>query len=185
MIACPSKGFFVASIGLVMKKVWKHVTGYDHDYAVSNTGEVWNVDSGRTLKQSDRKGYKFVSLKRDGKARFVGVHRLVCEAFNGTPESDDFEVDHINKDPSDNRPANLEWVSHKENMARAFLSGIRGVASDGTVLLFPDLAAVDYHGYNAQAVSRAILHSDTHYSQGFVWSTAKYPAPGSSSMHQR
>ena len=168
-----------------MAKVWKHIDGYDHDYMVSNTGEVWNVDSNRTLKQQDRNGYKFVCLKHDGKFKFVGVHRLVCEAFNGKPLSDDLEVDHINKDPSDNRPANLEWVDHRENMARAFLNGIKGVAPDGTVMYFPDLAAVDFHGYNAQAVSRAILHSESHVSQGFVWSTAKYPAPDTSSMPPR
>lgn len=181
----PCEGLFSYVDWGPMAKVWKSVEGYDCNYMVSNTGEVWNVDANRILKQQDRKGYKFVVLKLDGKNKFIGVHRLVCEAFNGAPSSDRYEVDHINKDPSDNRPANLEWVDHKENMARAFLSGIKAVAPDGTIMYFPDLAAVDFHGYSAQAVSRAILHSETHESQGFVWSTAKYPSPDTASMQQQ
>ncbi len=43
------------------------------------------------------------------------VHRLVCEAFHGTPE-EGMEVLHRNECSIDNRASNLRWGTRKENM---------------------------------------------------------------------
>lgn len=42
------------------------------------------------------------------------VHRLVAGTFLDNPENLE-EVDHINRNPSDNRVENLRWVSHSDN----------------------------------------------------------------------
>jgi len=44
------------------------------------------------------------------------VHRLVCEAFHGSPPSENSVVIHINECATDNRPCNLKWGTQKENL---------------------------------------------------------------------
>lgn len=41
----------------------------------------------------------------------IGVHILVCEAFHGPKPNPTDTVDHINRDPLNNRPENLHWAS--------------------------------------------------------------------------
>ena len=50
------------------------------------------------------------------KGKNYKVHRLVCEAFNGPPPFDKAIVMHLNDDATNNRPENLAWGTHKENL---------------------------------------------------------------------
>lgn len=78
-------------------------------------GDPWfGVDSGegRMIIQHKGKTYK--------------VHRLVCEAFNGSPPKGRNVCMHINEDYRDNRPENLRWGTQKENLnASGFLEYCR------------------------------------------------------------
>lgn len=94
------------------------------NYAVTNDGKVFNLTTGKELKQCDNTrylGYKRVCLRQkqtDGsyKYKLRYVHRLVAEAFVPKPDRDEkLEVNHKNEDKSDNRAENLEWVTRKEN----------------------------------------------------------------------
>lgn len=44
----------------------------------------------------------------------ISLHRLVWETFNGEIPTD-MEIDHIDRDKSNNKLSNLRCVSHKEN----------------------------------------------------------------------
>lgn len=102
---------------------WASVYGYEGLYEVSNLGRVrsllysTSVGAARILKPHSKKkhGYSHVVLHCNGKARTHMVHRLVASAFLGDPEPG-FEVNHINRDPRDNRIENLEYMTHLENI---------------------------------------------------------------------
>ncbi len=72
-------------------------------------GYVWNADFvGYEAGYTRRDGYRIVTL--NGK-RFL-VHRLIWKIIHGISPR---QIDHINGDGSDNRPANLRSVTHHQN----------------------------------------------------------------------
>lgn len=153
---------------------WKRVRHHNLDHAimVNEQGSVYNATTCRELKLQDKHGYKFVVLRVNGKQKMIGVHRLVCDAFHGAPPSPKHQPDHINGDPSDNRPINLEWVTPMENVRRGRSKPVRAVAANGAVLQLPYLAMAADLGFNVNAISKALHRNKTRRSQGFVWEWA-------------
>lgn len=78
-------------------------------------GSVELIDnrSGQSIQSFGTKtnGYRtrFVSGKRHL------VHQLIAHAFLG-PRPEGADVDHINGNPSDNRPENLRYMTHSDNL---------------------------------------------------------------------
>lgn len=64
----------------------------------------------------DTYGYHTVRLSYAGLSKRFKVHRLVCEAFHGTPP-DKADAAHIDGSRTNNRAENLRWATRKENMA--------------------------------------------------------------------
>jgi hypothetical protein len=71
---------------------------------------------GRILRQSfDQRGYKLISLHKEGEIFTKRVHRLVAEAFIPNPLNFP-EVNHLFGDKADNNYTSLEWSSSESNM---------------------------------------------------------------------
>lgn len=94
-------------------EVWKNVEGFEGLYEVSNLGSI-RGQRGLLKISTQRNGYKYVTLRKDGKQYHSLIHRLVAQNFipnpNGYPE-----VNHISEDKEDNSVTNLEWCTHKYN----------------------------------------------------------------------
>lgn len=98
-------------IGVDVREVWKDVKGYEGLYAVSNLGNIYSYYMKKQKKQSIRKdGYKFVVLKKNGKQKYMMVHRLVAEAFIPNPENLPM-INHKDENPLNNCIDNLEWCT--------------------------------------------------------------------------
>lgn len=111
---------------------WKDIKGYEGLYQVSNEGRVKSLDhiivcnNGKgiaTKRQNGKikkftewvKGYKRVTLSKDGIEKQYSVHRLVAEAFIDNPYNLPC-VNHKDENPSNNVYTNLEWCTHQYNM---------------------------------------------------------------------
>jgi len=91
----------------------KDIPGFP-GYKISENGNVYNK-SGKIVKsRKDPDGYKRVDLYQNGIRKTRFVHSLVNSAHNGGTG----EVDHNDKNRSNNNASNLESVSRKENMRR-------------------------------------------------------------------
>lgn len=66
----------------------------------------------------NRDGYTQVGVFFEGKNRIFLAHRVVWEAVHGIKLGESEEVDHINFARSDNRSANLQVLSHADNVRR-------------------------------------------------------------------
>ena len=100
-----------------------------------------------------KKGYRRVGIDR----KCLLVHRLICEAFHGACPSGKFQVDHLDRNPSNNRPGNLRWVTPSENSRNraVCLKGMEGVVSQ-----YVDRAAYDraYYANNPEFRERKKAH---------------------------
>lgn len=76
-----------------------------------------------TEKSDDGNGYRKVMLRKNGKSYCRKIHRLVAEAFVPNPENYD-TVDHISNDKRDNNYKNLQWISRRDNIQKAYRDGL-------------------------------------------------------------
>lgn len=112
-----------------MEEVWKDIPNYEGLYQASNLGNIKVLDrivncgiknnktiirKSRLLKQRINQGYYEVALSKNGKKRFLKVHRLIAITFipnlNKLPS-----INHKDENKLNNCIDNLEWCTIKYN----------------------------------------------------------------------
>lgn len=107
-------------------EVWAYVEGKSR-YQVSNKGRVKSLLGRETLllkQQINDCGYSRVCLSLErGKPKYYLVSRLVAREFI---QNDDVEikttVHHKDRNKQNNTVENLQWLSHKDNVAEYYSS---------------------------------------------------------------
>ena len=116
---------------MTMEETWK-VTLEDPGIEVSNLGNVRRKDAKKRVNVAVSKHVKGYRTSRIAGKNLL-LHRVVWGAFNGKIP-DDKVIDHVNRDRSDNRLANLRLASSSENAhggkAPNTVSDFRGVSFD-------------------------------------------------------
>lgn len=111
------------------KEVWRPVVGFEQSHEISNLGRVRGLR--RTVRRYDGfhkrvapkiltmwiadSGYPMVALCRKNITHFRYVHRLLAEAFIPKPNPSFNQIDHINRNRSDNRISNIRWADNALN----------------------------------------------------------------------
>ena len=96
----------------------KKIDGYENYYVFEN-GKIYNTARKSYLKPvPNASGYSYVTLCKNKKKNNKYVHRLVAEHYLDNPDKKP-QVNHKNKNRSDNRKENLEWVTESENVIHA------------------------------------------------------------------
>lgn len=108
-----------------MKNIYGHsrIPGCGTRYILLSSGVVLHRGVKHLSSQITNSGYEIVHISVNGKRKALTMHRLVALAFVPNPDNKPF-VNHKDGDKTNNDANNLEWVTHKENMAHAYLTGL-------------------------------------------------------------
>lgn len=103
----------------------KEVLGYPM-YRVTEDGQVFGLyEAGYLAFGYNAKGYRQVTLRRDGRSSTVSVHRLVAIAFIDTHlDVSTLTVNHKDGDKQNNHISNLEWCTQSQNQQHAYDNGL-------------------------------------------------------------
>ena len=104
-------------------KIWLTIK-HNNNYEVSNAGEVRNKHTKKVLKPAiSNKGYYMVALSCKGKSHTYTVHKLVMEHFNRCSMVGEV-INHIDGNKLNNNIQNLEYVTQKENVQKAWANNL-------------------------------------------------------------
>lgn len=158
-----------------MKVQMKRIIYKGTEYLVCSDGRIFGATGKELAQRPNHDGYASVTMgsKKQGRER-VTVHRLVAELFLDNPNNYP-EVDHLDSNRMNPSVDNLEWVTHQENIRRAYDRGghigravgernPRAGLCDELVLLMRKLykggttiqAMVEQYGYPWTTISNAV-----------------------------
>lgn len=92
----------------------KDIEGYEGKYMISDQGQVWSNHKKGFLKPTQRAGYPYVVLTKNGKQTGFSIHRLVAQTFIPNPNNYPI-VNHKDENKQNNNVDNLEWCDYSYN----------------------------------------------------------------------
>lgn len=159
-----------------MKTVWKNIPNYEN-YKISTTGKIKNINTGRILKFSLRKGYLSCNLSSNNIKKTYNIHQLVAKIFIKNPKRKRL-VNHIDGNKLNNNIDNLEWVSpsenclhaHKNNLVKSYKRKVNQCDKFGNIIMTYDSIknAEKHTGVNSKHISSVCL-GKRKTSGGYIW----------------
>ena len=154
---------------------YRFVDGTEENLVISVRGEVLKRYPRSCRYGGRRDFYEVVNVKPNAagylqvnvpvRGTTTLVHRLVAEAFIDNPQGYT-EIDHLNRDKSDNSVTNLRWVTHSENMRNSTMHKVR---SSWQNIVATDLVTGEIYEFSR---SRDIVPFSLSRGWGRGWSTA-------------
>lgn len=99
---------------------------YEHGgikYLVCSNGDIYGPTGKKLKPRKSDDGYAIVTMGRAGVKRSSQyVHRVVAKVFLPNPNNLS-DVDHLDNNRMNPAVENLEWVTHEENIRRAYEKG--------------------------------------------------------------
>lgn len=122
------------------KEIWKDIPKYEGLYQISNLGRIKSLSKfHRTMREYSsigyyskekiltpnvaKNGYLRVSLRNNGKTKYINIHRLVAQTFIPNPNEYNY-INHIDGNKLNNNVNNLEWCTQSHNAKEAFRIGL-------------------------------------------------------------
>ena len=104
-----------------MENSFVDILGFEGSYQINRLGVVKTISAERggryygTIKKATvyPRGYVGHKLYKDKQYHSRFLHRLLAEAFIPNPENKP-TIDHIDRNPSNNKLSNLRWATHTE-----------------------------------------------------------------------
>lgn len=118
------------------------VLGYEGLYEISIDGRVRSLPRRVRSRGGTRifpsrlrvvqivNGYPAFNARKDGRSRYVSIHRALALLFLPNPEGKP-DINHIDGNKTNFDLANLEWCTHAENMRHAFDTGLVATPTSG------------------------------------------------------
>lgn len=157
--------------------MWKPISGYEGLYDISDEGKVRRLKSywcqSRRRLAGERTG-RYVRVRlcnRVGDGQRFLLHRLVYQYFIG-PIPDGLTVNHKNGNRKDNRAANLEAATMREQMIHAYATGLqqraKGSARKNVAKLTEAQVSEIRRRYTFRVVTGKILGAEFGVSAGCI-----------------
>ena len=161
-------------IKLEVGSEYRFVEGTEENLVVSDQGKVLKRYP-KSCRYGGRKDYYEVVNVKPNASGYLQVnvpkrnittlvHRLVAEAFIDNPQGYT-EIDHVNRDKTDNSVTNLRWVTHSENMRNSTMQKVR---SSWKNIVAEDLVTGEIYEFSR---SRDIIPFSLQHHWGRGWST--------------
>lgn len=150
-------------------------------YYADSEGQIWSDRRGplhRMRGFASARGYKGTLLRRGGVSVMARFHQLVCAAWHG-PCPEGMECRHLDGNPANNHPENLEWSTHLVNMGDRERHGTLRRGEDSPVAKLTEREVQAIRERAASGEPYSLIAADF----GIATNTARQIAAGRSWKH--